>query len=200
MADQSTFADQVEPFVDQLYAAALRMTRNPADAEDLLQETFVRAFRGFPNFTEGTNLRAWLYRILTNTFINSYRAKQRRPEQTELDEVEDLYLYRRLGGLEAAQLGEFIASLPLGIDTPVGECGSRLSGGQRQRIGIARALYRRADVLFFDEATSALDSRTEEEINRSIAELAARDEGLTLVVIAHRESSLEYCTRIITIG
>ena len=105
MADQSTFADQVEPFVDQLYAAALRMTRNPADAEDLLQETFVRAFRGFPNFTEGTNLRAWLYRILTNTFINSYRAKQRRPEQTELDEVEDLYLYRRLGGLEAAQLG-----------------------------------------------------------------------------------------------
>ena len=105
MADQSTFADQVEPFVDQLYAAALRMTRNPADAEDLLQETFVRAFRGFPNFTDGTNLRAWLYRILTNTFINSYRAKQRRPEQTELDEVEDLYLYRRLGGLEAAQLG-----------------------------------------------------------------------------------------------
>ena len=75
-----------------------------------------------------------------------------------------------------------------------------LSGGQRQRIGIARALYRRADVLFFDEATSALDSRTEGEINRSIAELAARDEGLTLVVIAHRESSLEYCTRIITIG
>ena len=86
------------------------------------------------------------------------------------------------------------------MDTHVGECGCRLSGGQRQRIGIARALYRRADVLFFDEATSALDSRTEEEINRSIAELAAHDEGLTLVVIAHRESSLEYCTRIITIG
>ena len=75
-----------------------------------------------------------------------------------------------------------------------------LSGGQRQRIGIARALYRQADVLFFDEATSALDSRTEEEINRSIAGLAARDAGLTLVVIAHRESSLEYCNRIITIG
>ncbi len=105
MADQATFAQQVEPFVDQLYAAALRMTRNPADAEDVLQETFVRAYRGFPNFTEGTNLRAWLYRILTNTFINTYRAKQRRPEQTELDEVEDLYLYRRLGGLEAATLG-----------------------------------------------------------------------------------------------
>ena len=105
MADQSTFAAEVEPFVSQLYAAALRMTRNPADAEDLLQETFIRAYRGFPNFSQGTNLRAWLYRILTNTFINTYRAKQRRPEQTELDEVEDLYLYRRMGGLEAAQLG-----------------------------------------------------------------------------------------------
>ena len=102
--------------------------------------------------------------------------------------------------LEAARLGEFVAGLAKGMDTHVGECGCRLSGGQRQRIGIARALYRRADVRFFDEATSALDSRTEEEINRSIAELAARDEGLTLVVIAHRESSLEYCTRIITIG
>ena len=101
--------------------------------------------------------------------------------------------------LEAAQLGEFIASLPLGIDTPVGECGSRLSGGQRQRIGIARALYRRADVLFFDEATSALDSRTEGEINRSIAAIAARNPGLTLLVIAHRETSLEYCDRIITL-
>jgi RNA polymerase sigma-70 factor (ECF subfamily) len=91
--------------MDALYGAALRMTRNPADAEDLLQETFLRAYRGFPNFNQGTNLRAWLYRILTNTYINSYRARQRRPEQTELDEVEDLFLYRRLGGLEAATLG-----------------------------------------------------------------------------------------------
>ena len=73
------------------------------------------------------------------------------------------------------------------------------SGGQRQRIGIARALYRRADVLFFDEATSALDSRTEGEINRSIAAIAARNPGLTLLVIAHRETSLEYCDRIITL-
>ncbi len=105
MADQATFVEQASPYFDPLYAAALRMTRNPADAEDLLQETFIRAYRGFPSFTDGTNLRAWLYRILTNTFINSYRAKQRRPEQTDLDDVEDLYLYRRLGGLEAATLG-----------------------------------------------------------------------------------------------
>ena len=88
-----------------LYTAALRMTRNPADAEDLVQETYLKAFRGFGGFQEGTNLRAWLYRILTNTYINIYRAKKRRPDEQELDEVEDLYLYRRLGGLEAVSAG-----------------------------------------------------------------------------------------------
>ena len=93
------------PFMDQLYAAAVRMTRNPADAEDLVQETYLRAYRGFGSFQEGTNLKAWLYRILTNTFINSYRSKKRRPDETELDEGEDLYLFRRLGGLEAARAG-----------------------------------------------------------------------------------------------
>ena len=105
MADQATFADQAMPFMDQLYGAAMRMTRNPADAEDLVQETYLRAYRGFGSFQEGTNLKAWLYRILTNTFINSYRSKKRRPDETELDEGEDLYLYRRLGGLEAARVG-----------------------------------------------------------------------------------------------
>jgi len=89
--------------MSSLYAAALRMTRNPADAEDLVQETYLRAYRGFGTFTEGTNLKAWLYRILTNTFINRYRAKKRRPDETELDDVEDFYLYRRLGGLEEAR-------------------------------------------------------------------------------------------------
>ena len=105
MADQATFADQAMDLMPSLYAAALRMTRNPADAEDLVQETYLRAYRGFGGFQEGTNLKAWLYRILTNTYINSYRAKKRRPEETELDEVEDLYLYRRIGGLEAAMAG-----------------------------------------------------------------------------------------------
>jgi RNA polymerase sigma-70 factor (ECF subfamily) len=101
MADQATFSDQAVPFMGSLYTAALRMTRNPADAEDLVQETYLKAYRAFGGFREGTNLKAWLYKILTNTFINSYRSKKRRPEQTDLDEVEDLYLYRRLGGLEA---------------------------------------------------------------------------------------------------
>jgi RNA polymerase sigma-70 factor (ECF subfamily) len=105
------------PYMSALYAAALRMTRNPSDAEDLVQETYLRAYRGFEGFQEGTNLKAWLYRILTNTFINTYRAKKRRPEQTELDDVEDFYLYRRLGGLEAADANrstesEVLESIP----------------------------------------------------------------------------------------
>jgi RNA polymerase sigma-70 factor (ECF subfamily) len=77
------------PFLDQLYSAALRMTRNPADAEDLVQETFVKAFAAFHQFQEGTNLKAWLYRILTNTFINSYRKKQRQPQQSPTEQIED---------------------------------------------------------------------------------------------------------------
>jgi len=77
------------PFLDQLYAAALRMTRNPADAEDLVQETFVKAFAAFHQFQEGTNLKAWLYRILTNSFINSYRKRQRQPQQAATDTIED---------------------------------------------------------------------------------------------------------------
>src|SRR3954466_8275147 len=88
-----------------LYSAALRMTHNPADAEDLVQETYLKAYRGFGGFEAGTNLKAWLYRILTNTYINSYRAKRRRPDESDIDDVEDLYLYRRLGGLEGAVAG-----------------------------------------------------------------------------------------------
>jgi RNA polymerase sigma-70 factor, ECF subfamily len=82
------------PFLDQLYSAALRMTRNPADAEDLLQETYVKAFSSFHQYQDGTNLKAWLYRILTNTFINGYRKKQREPLQSNTDDVEDWQMAR----------------------------------------------------------------------------------------------------------
>ena len=92
-------------FADSLYSTALRMTRNPADAEDLLQETLLKGYRAYGRFEAGTNLRAWLFRILTNTYINTYRAKQRRPDESDLADVEDLFLYRRLGGLEAARRG-----------------------------------------------------------------------------------------------
>jgi RNA polymerase sigma-70 factor, ECF subfamily len=105
MASQATFADSAMEHMSALYSAALRMTRNPADAEDLLQETYLKAYRSYGTFQEGTNLKAWLYRILTNTYINAYRAKKRRPEQTDVEDVEDLYLYHRLGGLEAAAAG-----------------------------------------------------------------------------------------------
>ncbi|MCW2966609.1 MAG: polymerase, sigma-24 subunit, subfamily, partial [Solirubrobacteraceae bacterium] len=105
MADPATFAEQAMPHMASLYSAALRMTRKPADAEDLVQETYLKAFRGFGGYQEGTNLKAWLYRILTNAYINRYRAKKRRPEETDLADVEDFYLYRRLGGLEAARAG-----------------------------------------------------------------------------------------------
>jgi RNA polymerase sigma-70 factor, ECF subfamily len=102
VADQSTFADQAMEFMPQLYSAALRLTRNQADAEDLVQDAYLRAYRSFASFEQGTNLKAWLYRILTNAYINAYRAKQRRPETEQLDEVEELFLYRRLGQLPGA--------------------------------------------------------------------------------------------------
>jgi RNA polymerase sigma-70 factor, ECF subfamily len=93
-------------YAGQLYSAALRMTRNRADAEDLVQETYLRAYRSFHTFDEGTNLRAWLFRILTNTFINTYRAKQRRPVEDDLGDVEDLYLYKRIGNVDASRSAE----------------------------------------------------------------------------------------------
>ena len=92
-------------YMPALYSAALRMTRNPSDAEDLVQETYLKAYRSYASFQEGTNLRAWLYRILTNTFINSYRAAQRRPEVTDVEDVEDLYLYKRLSGPGGSAVG-----------------------------------------------------------------------------------------------
>ena len=102
--------------------------------------------------------------------------------------------------LERAQAGAFVASLPRGIDTPVGACGSRISGGQRQRIAIARALYRQSDVLFLDEATAALDDRTEEALLRSLDDLAREHPGWTLLMIAHRAHSLIHCRRILDLG
>ncbi|MHB8295105.1 MAG: sigma-70 family RNA polymerase sigma factor [Acidimicrobiales bacterium] len=96
MADQGEFESQAMVYMPALYSAALRMSRNPAEAEDLVQETYLKAYRGFSSFKQGTNLKAWLYRILTNTFINDYRAKKRAPEISDVDDVESLYLYRRL--------------------------------------------------------------------------------------------------------
>jgi RNA polymerase sigma-70 factor (ECF subfamily) len=91
------FEEEALPFMDQLYRAALRMTKNPADAHDLVQDTFVKAYAAFGQFQQGTNMKAWLYRILTNTFINTYRKKQREPYQGTIDDLEDW----QLGGAES---------------------------------------------------------------------------------------------------
>jgi RNA polymerase sigma-70 factor (ECF subfamily) len=109
------FQRDVLPFLDPLYSAALRMTRNPADAEDLVQETFAKAFGSFHQFRQGTNLKAWLYRILTNTFINSYRKKQREPKRSAAEEIEDWQLARAeshtSSGLKSAE-AEALEHLP----------------------------------------------------------------------------------------
>ena len=91
---RARFETDALPFLDQMYSAALRMTRNPADAEDLVQETYAKAYGSFHQFTPGTNLKAWMYRILTNTFINSYRKQQRQPRQSGAEDVEDWQLAR----------------------------------------------------------------------------------------------------------
>ena len=109
------FEQDALPYLDQLYAAAMRMTRNPSDAEDLVQETFAKAFGAFHQYQEGTNLKAWLYRILTNTFINSYRKKQREPQQSGSEDIEDWQLARAEShtstGLKSAEV-EALEHLP----------------------------------------------------------------------------------------
>jgi RNA polymerase sigma-70 factor (ECF subfamily) len=109
------FSRDVLPYLDQLYAAAMRMTRNPADAEDLVQETFAKAYGSFHQFQVGTNLKAWLFRILTNTFINTYRKRQREPQRSGTEEIEDWQLARAAshtsGGLKSAE-AEALERLP----------------------------------------------------------------------------------------
>src|SRR5438874_11095260 len=114
-ARRARFERDALPYLDQLYAAAMRMTRNPADAEDLVQETFVKAFAAFHQFQEGTNLKAWLYRILTNTFINNYRKKQRQPQEAGGEDIEDWQLAaaesHTSSGLKSAEI-EALEHLP----------------------------------------------------------------------------------------
>jgi RNA polymerase sigma-70 factor (ECF subfamily) len=109
------FERDVLPLLPNLYGAAMRMTRNPSDAEDLVQETYLRAYRGFAGFKEGTNLKAWLYRILTNSFINTYRKKQREPQIVDgPEDVDEWYLYDKLGGrsVEVSAENEVLDRIP----------------------------------------------------------------------------------------
>jgi RNA polymerase sigma-70 factor, ECF subfamily len=114
-ARNERFERDVLPYLDQLYAAAMRMTRNPADAEDLVQETFAKAYGSFHQYQDGTNLKAWLFRILTNTFINTYRKRQREPQRSGTEEIEDWQLARAAShtssGLKSAE-AEALEGLP----------------------------------------------------------------------------------------
>ncbi len=121
MAEQANFERDAMQYAPQLYSAALRMTRNPADAEDVVQETFLKAYRAYHTFKEGTNLKAWLYRILTNTYINRYRKQQRRPSEVELGDLQDFYLYRRLGEETGAEPSAEDSVLDQIVDTDVKE-------------------------------------------------------------------------------
>jgi RNA polymerase sigma-70 factor (ECF subfamily) len=95
-ANRARFEEEALQHLDALYRTALRMTRNPSDAEDLVQDALVRAYRFYDRFEPGTNFRAWLFKILTNTYINSYRRKQGRPPESSLEDTEDFFLYNQL--------------------------------------------------------------------------------------------------------
>jgi RNA polymerase sigma-70 factor, ECF subfamily len=131
------FEQDALQYLDPLYAAALRMTRNPADAEDLVQETFAKAFAAFHQYKQGTNLKAWLYRILTNTFINSYRKKQREPQKAMTEEVEDWQIARAeshtSGGLKSAET-QALERLP---DSDVKEALQRIPDDFRMAVYLA---------------------------------------------------------------
>ncbi|MEJ5928409.1 sigma-70 family RNA polymerase sigma factor [Corynebacterium sp. H128] len=125
------FEEEALPLLDQLYGGALRLTRNPADAEDLVQETYIKAFKAFEGFKQGTNLKAWLYRIMTNTYINSYRKAQREPSQLPTEEITDYQLYstssHQSAGLDSAEV-QALKSLP---DTDIAEAMNALTDEYR---------------------------------------------------------------------
>lgn len=145
------------------------------------------------------NRRAWqntVGYVSQNVFILDSTLAQNIAPADEPDKIDRSRLD---WAIDAADLREFVDSLPDGADTRIGEAGSRISGGQRQRIGIARALYRQCDVLLFDEATSSLDEQSENNINDAIERLARDNDGLTVIIISHRRSTLERCQRVITL-
>ena len=148
---------------------------------------------------DDTNVRKWqnsIGYVSQSVFLSDSTLAENIALGIDPDEID----YNRVNEVvELADLRSFVDALNDGVHSRIGEQGSRISGGQRQRIGIARALYKQCDVLLFDEATSSLDGQTEENINTAIRRLSDANRALTIVVIAHRETSLEYCDRIITL-
>lgn len=146
---------------------------------------------------DDTNLVAWrqlVGYVPQEVFVFDGSLKENIALGEKPEEVDPAKLDR---AIESANLSELVSTWEKGVETPLGERGGKLSGGQKQRLGIARALYKGAEILFFDEATSALDVQTEEEINHAIKSLSEANHQLTIIIIAHRYTSLKHCTKIL---
>ena len=207
-----TFSDATEPTIENLSLTIKQGERiGIQGSSGIGKTTLFNLMLGLYNPTAGaiyvdgvkldnSNLRKWqnsIGYVSQSVFITEGTIAENVAFGEEANNID----YSRISkAIEQSDLKEFIASLDKGANTRIGEQGSRLSGGQRQRIGIARALYKGCDILLFDEATSSLDNTSEQNINRAIERLSAENNALTIVVIAHRDSSLEYCDRIITLG
>jgi ABC-type multidrug transport system fused ATPase/permease subunit len=207
-----TFSDAAEPTIENLSLTIKQGERiGIQGSSGIGKTTLFNLMLGLYSPTAGaiyvdgvkldnSNLRKWqnsIGYVSQSVFITEGTIAENIAFGEQADNID----YSRISKvIEQSDLKEFIASLDKGVNTRIGEQGSRLSGGQRQRIGIARALYKGCDILLFDEATSSLDNTSEQNINRAIERLSAENNALTIVVIAHRNSSLEYCDRIITLG
>lgn len=181
---EDRFEEEALPLLDQLYGGALRMTRNPQDAEDLLQETYLKAYKSFGSFKEGTNLKAWLYRIMTNTYINTYRKKQRQPAQTPTEEITDYQLYTTSShdstGLRSAEV-EALQNMPNGR---ISEAMNQLSDDYRMVV-----YYADIEGLAYKEIAEIMDTPLGTVMSRlhrgrkQLRELlkdVARDQGIGL--------------------
>lgn len=206
-----TFDDASKPTIENLSLSIKKGERiGIQGASGIGKTTLFNLMLGLYKPTSGTilidntplsaeNIRKWqnaVGYVSQSVFITEGTIAQNIAFGCRHDEID---MQRIKEVIESADLKEFVDGLESGIDTRIGEQGSRLSGGQRQRIGIARALYKGCDVLLFDEATSSLDNHTEHNINQSIEQLSAQNKSLTIVIIAHRDSSIKYCDRIFTL-
>jgi ABC-type multidrug transport system fused ATPase/permease subunit len=206
-----TFDDASKPTIENLSLSIKKGERiGIQGASGIGKTTLFNLMLGLYKPTSGTilidntplsaeNIRKWqnaVGYVSQSVFITEGTIAQNIAFGCRHDEID---MQRIKEVIESADLKEFVDGLESGINTRIGEQGSRLSGGQRQRIGIARALYKGCDVLLFDEATSSLDNHTEHNINQSIEQLSAQNKSLTIVIIAHRDSSIKYCDRIFTL-
>lgn len=182
MAD--SFEEQALPLLDQLYGGALRMTRNPQDAEDLVQEMYLKAFNAFDSYKQGTNLKAWLYRIMTNTYINSYRKAKRRPTESSADELTDFQLYTTSGhdstGLESAE----VAALKAMPDSTISEAMNDLPEDYRMVVyyaDVAGLAYKEiAEIMDTPLGTVMSRLHRGRKLLRKALKDVARDQGIGL--------------------